>query len=108
MVSTPADDSGPRLVLNLLVAADHQALLVVAKDHYADQQLAGYYTLDSVRLYLHAKLFPAQIQRNDVTEGLLAQGQVVAAAAHRVDLVRREREAYDNELAKHQRRSRPF
>ena len=115
MVSTACKDSAGRPVVNLYVDADHQrqgigkALLTAAQTHYGDQPLAGYYTLDSCRLYQQAGLFPAEIKRSEVTLSLLKQGNIHDAAAVHVDQVIRERQAYEEERVRHQRRSpRPF
>lgn len=115
MVSLPCKDSDNRPVINLYVDADHQrqgigqALLTVAQTQYGDQPLAGYYTLDSCRLYRQAGLFPAEIQRSEVILSLLEQGNIHDAAAVHVDQVTRERQAYEEEMVRHrQRRPRPF
>lgn len=115
MVSVPERDSGDRPVLNLYVNADHQhqglgkALLASAQAHYQGQQLAGFYTLDACRLYHQAGLFPTEIRCDPKTFPMNDESSIQEAAADFVANVLRERQAYEEEMVRHQRRRlRPF
>jgi GNAT superfamily N-acetyltransferase len=85
MVSDPADDSGALPVINLYVHHDHlnrgigSALLDELLSHHAVDQVAGYYTSESVRLYRQRDVIPALFYNTDEILAFRAAGNLSAA-----------------------------
>lgn len=113
MVSDPADDSGEFPVLNLYVLPDHQglglgrALIQTVLHRYQDQQLAAYYTRDSVRLYREAGLIPAEVHYSEDAGERLESGDLRGARNAHVAQVLAEREEQDRQASRHRHRM-PF
>lgn len=76
MVSDPTEDSFNLPVLNLFVQDYHQGLgigkALLAEALKPHERLAGYYTMDSVRLYKDHNIVPAFMVQTEKTKQLLA------------------------------------